>query len=202
MMALRYHPGSYDIYYNLGMVYTMINDFGRAKEFYEKAAEINSMDYHAKLSLGQIALIYGELEEAEQYFMQGIKSEETEAGSYYYLSKISMLKGDVDKASNYMKVAVDLEPNNYKHLHKDPIFTPIRKEVPKPEEIKKEEIKEIKKETDKEMQEIQKEKKVYKHLMKTNLLIENLSNEDLMMIRNKKEKQKLKEKEQKEKEQE
>ena len=38
--------------------------------------------------------------------------------------------------------------------------------------------------------------------MKTNLLIENLSNEDLMMIRNKKEKQKLKEKEQKEKEQE
>ncbi len=57
----------------------MINDFGRAKEFYEKAAQINTIDYHAKLSLGQIALISGDLDEAEKYFMQGIKSEKTES---------------------------------------------------------------------------------------------------------------------------
>ncbi len=216
MTLLRYHPGSYDIYYNLGMIYTMINDFGRAKEFYEKAADINSMNYHAKLSLGQIALIYGDLDEAEKYFMQGIKSKETESGSYYYLSKIAMLKGDQDKAANYMKVAVDLEPKNYKQLQKDPIFTPIRKEVPKPEQVEKKEIEEVQKETDGEMHELleeqqntnkrnkdsSKEKKVYSHLMKTNLLIENLSNEDILMIRNKMEKQKMQEKQQKEKGQE
>ena len=216
MALLRYHPASYDIYYNLGMIYTMINDFGRAKEFYEKAADINSMNYHAKLSLGQIALIYGDLDEAEKYFMQGIKSEETESGSYYYLSKIAMLKGDQDKATNYMKVAVDLNPNNYKQLHKDPIFMPIRKEIPKPEQVKNQEIEEVKKETDAEMQEVieenenkqknkeksSKERKVYYHLMKTNLLIENLSNEELMMIRNKKEKQKMNEIQQREKGQE
>lgn len=211
MAALRYHPGSYDIYYNLGMIYTMINDFGRAKEFYEKAAEINSMSYHAKLSLGQIALIYGDLDEAEKYFMAGTQSEQTESGSYYYLSKIAMLKGDQDKATNYMKVAVNLDSKNYKQLQKDPIFTPIRKEVPKPEEINREEVQEVKKETDKEMEQIKngqknripsKEKKVYYHLMKTNLLIENLSNEDLMSIRKQKEKQKMKEIEQKEKGQE
>lgn len=208
MAALRYHPGSYDIYYNLGMTYTMINDFGRAKEFYEKAAQINSMSYHAKLSLGQIALIYGDLDEAEKYFMQGIQSEETEAGSYYYLSKIALLKGDQEKATNYMKVAVELDPKNYKQLQKDPLFMPIRSEVPKPEQIEKKEIEEVRKETDEEMQKIVetkkkplKERKVYYHLMKTNLLIENLSNEDLIMIRNQKKKQKIKEKEQKEQEQ-
>ncbi len=212
MTALRYHSGSYDIYYSLGMVYTMLNDFSRAKEFYEKAAEINSMNFHAKLSLGQIALAYGDLEEAENYFMQGLKSEETEAGSYYYLSKIAMLKGDEDKAANYMKVAVDLEPQNYKYLQKDPIFTPIRQEVPKPEKVERQEIAEVKKETDEEMKQIieedegkkkiiSKEKKVYRHLFKTNLLMENLSNEDLMMIRNKREKQKMQEKTQKEQEQ-
>ena len=29
MNALRYNPGNYDLYYNLGMVYTMVNDFQR-----------------------------------------------------------------------------------------------------------------------------------------------------------------------------
>ena len=211
MTALRYHPGNYDLYYSLGMVYTMCNDFSRAKECYEKAAEINSMSFHAKLSLGQIALAYGDLEEAEKYFMQGIQSEETEAGSYYYLSKIAMLKGDEDKAVNYMKVAVNLDSTNYKQLQKDPIFIPIRQEIPKPEKIEKQEIEEVKKETDQEMKQIveekgkkkivSKEKKVFRHLFKTNLLMENLSNEDLMRIRNKKEKQKIQEKEQKEQEQ-
>ena len=201
MTMLRYHPASYDIYYSLGMTYAMLNDFGRAKEFYEKAAEINSMDYHAKLSLGQIALAYGDLDEAEKYFMQGIKSEETESGSYYYLSKIAMLKGDEDKAKNYMNVAVDLDPRNYKLSQKDPLFMPIRKEIHKPEEVEKQEDEKIEKETEKELNSLtkNKEKKVYNHLLKTNLLIENLSNEDLMMIKNKMKKQKAKEFEQKEK---
>ena len=72
---------------------------------------------------------------------------------------------------------------------------------------------EVKKETDEEMKQVvqedegkkkiaSKEKKVYKHLFKTNLLMENLSNEDLMMIRNKREKEKMQQKAQKEKEQE
>ena len=216
MSLLRYHPASYDIYYSLGMIYTMINDFGRAKEFYEKAAEINSMSYNAKLSLGQIALIYGDLDEAEKYFMQGIKSEETESGSYYYLSKIAMLKGDQDKAKNYMKVAVDLNPRNYKQLQKDPIFMPIRQEIPKPEEVKKQEVEKVQEESNEEMQDLIannehkegeqakfiKERKVYYHLMKTNLLIENLSKEDLIKIRKQKEKQKINEIQQKEKGQE
>ncbi len=85
------------MYYSLGMAYTMINDFQRAKDFYEKAAEINSLAYNAKLNLGQIALIYGDLDEAENYFMQSSKQEDLEAGSYYYLSQIALLKGYEEK---------------------------------------------------------------------------------------------------------
>ena len=33
--ALKYKPSDYDLYYNLGMTYTMLNDFQRAKEYYE-----------------------------------------------------------------------------------------------------------------------------------------------------------------------
>lgn len=122
-----------------------------------------------------------------------------------------MLRGDQDKATNYMKVAVELDAKNYKQLQKDPIFMPIRKEVPKPEIIEKKEVEEVNKETDEEIKQLhqekknqkqsQKEKKVFQHLFKTNILIENLSNEDLTAIRNRRKKEKLQEKEQKEQEQ-
>lgn len=170
MSALRYNPGSYDLYYSLGMAYTMINDFQRAKEFYSKAAEINTLAYNAKLNLGQIALIYGDLDEAEQWFIQAGKQEDLEAGSYYYLSQIALLKGDEDKAKNYMNVAVQLDPKVYKQAQRDPVFTPIKEKINPPEENKKNE---------KNKTLSKKEKSVNRHLMKTCILVKNLSKEDI-----------------------
>lgn len=180
MTALRYHPASYNLYYNLGMTYTMINDFKRAKEFYEKAAEINSIAYNAKLNLGQIALIYGDLEQAEKYFMNSLKCEDLEAGSYYYLSQVALLKGDEDKAKNYMNVAVELDPKVYKQAQKDPVFKPIREEIQPPKEKQEDNVTKKKNLT-------RKEKEVNKHLMKTCILVKNLSNEDVQIIKNNKE---------------
>lgn len=189
MTALRYHPASYDLYYSLGMAYTMINDFQRAKEFYEKAADINSLAYNAKLNLGQIALIYGDLDEAENYFMQSSKQEDLEAGSYYYLSQIALLKGDEDKAKNYMNLAVQLDPKVYKQAQRDPVFTPIKEEINPPEE----------KEQDTKSSHLSKEeKKVNRHLMKTCILVKNLSKEDIQTIKNSKQNQIDKEEKQKE----
>lgn len=181
MTALRYHPGSYELYYNLGMAHTMLNDFQKAKEFYEKAAEINSMAFNAKLNLGQIALMHGDLDEAEKYFRESSKQEDIEAGCYYYLSKIALLKGDEDKAKNYMNVAVQLDKKVYSQMQKDPIFIPIRNEIPEPlgntEDIQMEKKKIL----------TQKERTVNSHLLKTCILVENLSNEDLKVMKKKKE---------------
>ena len=47
MNALKYRPADYELYYNLGMTYTLLNDFSKAKECYEKAAQINTLLYHA-----------------------------------------------------------------------------------------------------------------------------------------------------------
>lgn len=170
----------------------MMNDFGHAKDFYEKAAEINTIAYNAKLNLGQIALMYGDLEEAEKYFRESSKQEDLESGSYYYLSQIALLKGDEEKAINYMNVAVQLDIRAYKQMQKDPIFMPIRNSVIPPQESIEEE-KAVKKKLL-----TQKEKTVNKHLTKMCILIENLSNEDLQVIRKQKEKQKEKEEKQKE----
>lgn len=66
--ALKYNPANYDIYYNLGMVYTRLNDFQKAKEYYQTAAEINSMLYNAKFNLAQISMLYGDLRRSRKLF--------------------------------------------------------------------------------------------------------------------------------------
>lgn len=175
MSALRYHPGDYNLYYNLGMVCTMVNDFQRAKEFYKKAAEINSLLYNAKLSIGQIALIEGDLDEAERFFKESLKGEDAESGSYYYLSQIAMLKGDKEKATNYMNIAVELEPNIYKKVQKENLFTPIKADIKKPEKERNEERKKNKM--------LLKEKKAINHLSKICSLSSSLNNEDIAMMK-------------------
>ena len=189
MTAIKYHPGNYDLYYNLGMTYTMLNDFGKAKEYYNKAAELNTILYNAKLSIGQIELLYGELENAEKYFLECLKSDETEKGAYYYLSKIAMLKGDKEKAINYMKVAIELDANIYMQFKIDPIFVTIRNNIEKPKELieneieKNQEIINIEAKSNYKKKNKNKNKKVYNHLAKMNMLIENLSNEDLAVLK-------------------
>ena len=181
MNSLRYNAGNYDLYYNLGMTYTMINDFQRAKEFYDKAAEINSLLYNAKMSLGQIAMIYGDLDEAEKYFNESLKGEDVESGSYYYLSQVAMLRGDKEKATNYMNVAIGLDPKLYEKAQKDTVFTPIQQEMIEPTEEARESARKNKLPP--------KDRKTMNHLSKTCTLVSRLNNDDIKMMANVKKKQ-------------
>ena len=178
MNALKYKPADYDLYYNLAMTYTMINDFAKAKECYEKAAQINSLLYHAKYSLGQLNLLYGDLDEAEKYFMECIDAEEVEAGAYYYLARIAMIKGQTDKAKNYANIAIEENPTIYEKMADENIFMPIIDEVNKPrinvEDKKKNKKKLLSK----------KEILIDMHLDNTCKLVGKLNNNDIEMIEN------------------
>lgn len=76
--ALKYNPTSFELNYNLGIVYTMLNDFSSAKLYYEKSAELNTIICNTKYSLAEIAIMYKELEEAENYLLQIVDDEELE----------------------------------------------------------------------------------------------------------------------------
>ena len=108
--ALKYSPTSFELNYNLGIVYTMLNDFPSAKLYYEKAAELNSLVYNTKYSLAEIAMMYKELEEAEKYFMQVTEDEELCADAYLELAKIYIIKNDKTKAIQYANVAIQENP--------------------------------------------------------------------------------------------
>lgn len=124
--ALRFNPVDYDIYYNLGIAYTMLNDFQNAKICYEKAAQINSLLYNAKYLLAEIALIYKDLDEAERRFLETIDEEELSADAYYELSKIYLIKNDKDTAIKYINTAIDANSKKIvEKVKKDPIFIPI-----------------------------------------------------------------------------
>ena len=97
--ALIYRPADFDLYYNLGIVYTRLSDFKMAQEMYEKAAAINHKLYGAHYNLGLIAFIQREYEIAEKYFEQSLYGE-LEAMSYYQLAKLYVYKGEKDKAIN------------------------------------------------------------------------------------------------------
>ena len=124
--ALKYNETSFDLNYNIGIVFTMLNDFQSAKIYYEKAAMFNSMVYNTKYSLAEIALIYKELEEAERYLQEVAEDEELSADAYLELSKICLLRGNKDQAIQYANVAIQEEPKRIvEKIRKDVNFAPI-----------------------------------------------------------------------------
>ena len=125
--ALKYNPEEYKLYYYLGMSYTRINDFPNAKEYYKKAATINSTLNAAKLNLGQISLLFKDYDEAEKYFMECIENddEEIQAESYYYLSKIKLINNESTLAVQYANIALELEPKLIEKMEKDIYFASI-----------------------------------------------------------------------------
>ena len=125
--ALKYNPGEYKLYYYMGMTYTRINDFPNAKEYYKKAATINSTLNAAKLNLGQISLIFKDYDEAEKFFMECIENddEEIQAEAYYYLSKIKLINNQNELAVQYANIALELEPSLIEKMEKDIYFASI-----------------------------------------------------------------------------
>lgn len=170
--ALRYSPAEYYLYYCLGMTYTMLNDFQNAKEYYMKAAIINSYKDISNLNLGQIYLIFREYDEAEKYFYEEINSddEKIQAHSYLNLAKINLLKNNTEKAILYANMSIEIYPEIVKKIENDDTFALILGKIKiKPTKEVKSKLKE-------------KEINVIEHLEKTYNLVENLA--DNMKIEN------------------
>ena len=168
----RYNPNNFDIYYTMGMVYTMLNDFQSAKMCYEKAAIINTLEYNTNYNIAMIELILGELEDAEKNFNKCIENEELSPLAYYQLAKIYMIKSDKDTAIKALNIAIDLDNNLYKKAIEDPVFIPIKGYINYPS-IDEEDIEPKKSNSSK------KELKVREHLEQTYNLVGKLNYKEI-----------------------
>ena len=175
--ALKYTPINYELYYNLGIAYTMLNDFQNAKMSYEKAAQLNSLSYNSKYSLAQIALIYKDLEEAEKRFLEAIEEEELSADGYYELSKIQLIKGEKDTAIKYVNLAIDINSKKIvEKVKKDPIFIPIMARISIPFNLENQIL-------EKEGKLQQKDVKSKEHLEEMAEITRHLSYNDIKLLR-------------------
>ncbi len=179
--ALRHHPNNFDVYYNMGMIYTMLNDFSSAKECYEKAAIINTLEYTTNYNIAMIELILGELDEAERYFNKCIEDEELSPLAYYEMAKIFMIRGDKDTAAKSLNIAIELDNNLYKKAIDEPIFIPIKGYINYPE-IDEEDIEQ------KQYRLSKKELKIIEHLEETYKIVGKLNYKELGVRYNTKEK--------------
>ena len=183
--ALRYNPTSFDINYNLGIVYTMLNDFQNAKVCYEKAAELNALSYTAKYSLAEIELIYKNLEDAEKKFLEVIESEELSADAYCELAKIHLIKNDKDTAIKYANVSIDIDAKRMvKKIKADPIFIPILAKLTIPFNLEHKDENEEAINKDKQKTKInEKDLKVKEHLEEVIDITRNLSYTDINLLK-------------------
>ena len=181
--ARKDNPLSFELNYNLGIAYTMLNDFQNAKICYERAADINSLVFNAKYSLAEIALIYKELDEAEKYFMEALEEDQLAADSYFELSKISMIKGDSEKAIQFANIAIDIDASKVvPKIKKDPIFIPVIAKISIPFNINIPEDDNTIEEKENKFKE--KEIIAKRHLEDMFDITRNLSYDDIKMLKN------------------
>ena len=145
VQAIKYDPNDAQMYYDLGIAYSRMNEFSLAKECFKKAVEEDSNYYNAFYRLGQISLLYRDIESAEKYFLESIYGE-TESKSYYQLAKIYMIKNNKPKAATNINSAIQLDYKYYKTAIEEPIFLPIKQMIIKPKEESSPKIKESNKE--------------------------------------------------------
>ncbi len=141
--AIKYNSEDADLYYNIGIAYSRINEFSIAKKCFLKCCDIDNSFYNSYYRLGQISLLYRDINEAEKYFMQSMYGE-TESKSFYQLAKICMIKNNKPKAAMFLNKATQINNEFYKKALEEPIFFPIKSMIEEPVETK---YKESKKET-------------------------------------------------------
>lgn len=145
IQAIKFSKDNAELYYDLGIAYSRINEFPLAKQCFEKTIEMNTNNYNAYYRLGQIALLYRDIELAETNFLQSMYGE-TEGKSYYQLAKIYMIKNDKNKAIMFATKAIEYNSKYYNEIINEPIFFQIKKQIEKPKDIQEKEIKESYKE--------------------------------------------------------
>ena len=124
----------------------MLNDFQNAREYYEKAAELNDLHYNSKYSLAQIALLYKDLDQAEEYFQKTLEEDELQADSYYELAKINLMRGRKETAIKYANIAIDIDSKKISEkIKKEPLFIPIMSKISIPFNLEEKEYEEGKK---------------------------------------------------------
>lgn len=100
-----------EAYFDLGLCFTRISDYGRATAAFQKVLEISPEHDRAKLNLGIAFLAQGETVRAKSQLEQVARSPGLEAEAYFHLGAVAIREGNADEAVRLMELAVASNPS-------------------------------------------------------------------------------------------
>ena len=110
--ALETNKKSYELFYNLGMVYKNLNNYEEAIINFNKSIELNPNFSAPFTTLG---IIYSELSNqklALEHYMLALKIDPKNFIANYNLGNFYLKIGDLDNAEKYFNFSININPNN------------------------------------------------------------------------------------------
>jgi tetratricopeptide (TPR) repeat protein len=118
MSAIEYDPTSYSNYLYAGLIFSDLINIGvegsseRAKEFIEKASELNPKNPAIYLELARIEMRSNDLEQAKKYINQAISLKPNYTDAVYLLSQINVEEGEIETAIENVRLTTLVRPND------------------------------------------------------------------------------------------
>lgn len=107
----------YEVWTELGTVYLMQQDFGKAESAYERSGEVNPSFFQSFFNLGKLRISQKRFDAAVGPLSQSIKLRPTSAQANYLLGEayLQLKKGSI--AVVYLNEALKLDPYGMAHVH-------------------------------------------------------------------------------------
>lgn len=101
-----------DSYYNLGSIYSKMNDFSRAKSTFERVLAINPKHIRALYALGNINLEAKNWNDALDFFTRVIRYDPGHSDALVKIGNIYNQRGSLEKSQEYYQKAITVNPRN------------------------------------------------------------------------------------------
>mgnify|MGYP005731448171 CR=1 FL=1 len=125
--VLKIDPNHSAALNNLGIIFTKLKEYQKAKNCFEKVIEINPNYANAHNNLGLIFNELGEYQKAKECYEQAIKIDRNHSFAYNNLGAIFKELGEYQKAKECYEKAIEINPN-YANAHNNlgSVFSTIR----------------------------------------------------------------------------
>ena len=115
MKGLELHPDSWELQYNMGLLYQSLSQLENAVQSYQKAIELEKEHVPSLhwVQLGTAQLSSPKLGEAkaERSFKKALETDPNSAQAHYQLGKLYLQQRDFVKAEQYLGKAISLDPS-------------------------------------------------------------------------------------------
>ena len=108
---IKYFPEDAELYYNLGIIYEKLKNFVKARDCYQKAADISPQEDFF-YNLGEVLVELKDWDNAIATFRKVLETDSGDGNSYFNLGVCYFNKDEKNLALDNFQKAVDINPQD------------------------------------------------------------------------------------------